>query len=440
MKKVVVFGAGMVAAPHVRYLLEHGYEVTVATRTVSKADRIISGHEHGHSASVTVTDPETLRPYIKEADVAVSLLPPPYHPMVAKICIEEKTHLVTTSYVSDAMKELHEDAVKADIILLNELGLDPGIDHMSAKKVIDEVHSKGGKIEGFLSLCGALPSPQANNNPFGYKFSWSPRGVLLASRNSARFMIDGQIVDVPGEELFAHYKFHYVEGFGWVENYPNRNSLPYIDLYEIKETKTMYRGTLRYIGWSETMKRIADLNLLDVTEKDLSKTTYRQLIAEIVGASEKDDIVDAVARYLGTEPYSTVVRKLEWLGLFSDRVIGLEKGSNLDALVQLMLEKLRYEPGEVDVDLMQHHFFVSYPDGSKKELISTLIDYGIPNGDTSVARTVGLPAAIGVKLILEGKISLRGVQIPVHPEIYRPVLEELENLGIKFHEKEKELD
>ncbi len=440
MKRIVVFGAGMVARPHIRYLLDQpNYFVTVATRTVSKAERIIAGHERGKAVRVTIDEDEKLRELIREADIAVSLFPPAYHPKIAKICIEERTHLVTTSYVSDAMRELDEAAQKADIILLNELGLDPGIDHMSAKRVIDKVHAEGGKVLGFSSFCGALPAPEANNNPFGYKFSWSPRGVLLASRNSAKFMKDGEVIDVPGEELFAHYNFKYIEGFGWLENYPNRNSLPYIDLYGIPEAKTMYRGTLRHIGWSETMKRIADLHLLDITEKDLSKTTYKELIAGIVGAKPSDDIVKAVADYLGTEPYSTVVRKLEWLGLFSDKVIGLEKGSNLDALVKLMLEKLQYAPGERDMDIMQHDFLIQNPDGSCKELISTLIDFGIPNGDTSVARTVGLPAAIGVKLILEGKITLRGVQIPVHPEIYEPIMDELEELGIKFKEIEREV-
>lgn len=434
MKKILVLGAGLVSGPLVHYLLDQDeFEVTVASRTVEKAQALVGDAANGIAKRVDVSDEESLENLIAQADLSISLLPYVYHPLVAKLCVKHKKQMVTASYVKDEMRALDEDAKRAGVILLNEIGVDPGIDHMSAMKVIDHIRNNGGELVSFSSYCGGLPAPDANDNPFGYKFSWSPRGVVLAGKNPARFLKDGEIVDIPGEELFANHWPVEIEGFGTLEGYPNRDSLPYIDTYGIHGVKTMFRGTLRYPGWCETLKKISELGLLDETERDdLEGLSLAQVTAKLIGSS--GDLKADVAAYLHIDAGSFVISNLEWLGLFSDDPIPAGAKSPLDVLAGRMLEKMQYAPGERDMLVMQHEFVAKYPDRTEKTT-STMIDYGIPNGDTSMSRTVGLPAAIATRLILEGKIALTGVQVPVMPELYEPVLAELESMGIKFTEK-----
>ncbi|MBM3434895.1 MAG: hypothetical protein FJY07_01620 [Bacteroidetes bacterium] len=253
MKKVLILGAGLVVKPIVQYLLQKGYFVSVATRTKSKADDMIGGHKNGNAIAWTVEDEPALDKMIAEHDLTVSLLPWIHHIMVAQKCVALKKDMVTTSYVKPAMQALDGEAKKAGIIILNELGLDPGIDHMSAMRIIDHVHEKGGKVEEFYSICGALPSPEACNNPFNYKFSWSPKGVVLASNNDANYLRQGKTTYVPPENLFKNPMKTTFPGVGNLEIYPNRDSVPYVELYGIPETKTMFRGTFRHPGWCESL-------------------------------------------------------------------------------------------------------------------------------------------------------------------------------------------
>lgn len=436
MKKILVLGAGMVSRPLVKYLLDQpDYFVKMASRTVSKAEKIINSHERGEAETLNVSDEKQLEKLISESDVTVSFLPYTYHVKVAKLCIKHKKHLVTTSYVSDEMKKLDGQAKNARILLLNECGLDPGIDHMSAMRIIHDIETNGGKVISFRSTTGALPSHEANNNPFGYKFSWSPRGVLLASRNAAKWLEDGKEVSICGEKLFENYTIQDVPGAGSFENYPNRNSVPYKQIYGLKDAITVYRGTFRMTGWCETMRRIVALGWLgDKPVSGFSGKTYGDLTRKLIGAGSKDDLSQAVARFLGLKSYSAVIKRLEWLGLFSDEPLPDDRNNPLDYLNVLTLKKMSLKPEERDMVVMHHEFVAEYP--SKKECItSTLVDYGIPNGDSSVSRTVALPAAIAVKMILEGKINITGVHIPVIPEIYNLILDELEEMNIIFKEK-----
>jgi len=440
MKKILILGAGLVARPLVRYLLDQpDFEVEVASRTVSKAIKLIDDHPQGKAKELNLKNEEGLKDEISKADLVINMVPYTFHPKVAKYCIDFKKNMVTTSYVSEVMKNLDAEAKKAGILILNEVGLDPGIDHMEAMRIIHEVEEKGGEISSFTSYCGGLPAPEANTNPFGYKFSWSPIGVLLAGKNSAQYLKDTQQIFIPSQNLFENFLMINIEGLGEFEGYPNRNSLPYIQLYGIQSTKTMLRGTLRNRGWCSTMKKMVDLGLLDEEEKDWTGLTYKDFLRKLMNDPAEKDIKKALGAHLNIEEASDVINRFEWLGLLSDEPLPLAKGSPLNILGAKMLEKLQYEGGERDMIILRHQFIASYPGDKEEKITSTLIDFGIPNGDTSMARTVGLPAAISTRLILEGKIDETGVHIPVIPEIYIPILQELKDLGIAFKEGKEEI-
>ena len=440
MKNVLVLGAGMVSRPMMRYFFDKtDFHVTMASRTISKAEKIIDGHPNGKAVELNVKDEKLLEKLISECDLAVSLLPYIYHVKVANFCIKHKKQMVTTSYVSDNMKKLDDKAKEAGVLILNESGLDPGIDHMSAMRVIHNVENNGGKITSFKSSTGALPSHEANNNPFGYKFSWAPRGVLLASKNPSKWLEDSEIKSYPGEQLFENYYIQDVEGVGSFENYPNRNSVPYKDIYGLKDAKTVYRGTFRMTGWCETMRKIVALGWLDNNPVEGFKgNTYGDLTRFFVGAKKEDNLIKKTARYLNLETYSTVIKRIEWLGLFSSQKLPDDKDNPLDYLNVLTLKKMVLDSKERDMIVMHHEFIAEYND-RKEYITSTLVDYGIPGDDSAIARTVSIPAAIAVKMILDGKISITGVHIPVLSEIYNPILDELEEIGIKFDEKVESL-
>lgn len=438
MHKVVVFGAGLVARAHVRYLLENGFEVTMASRTVQKAEKILDGHPKGTPVAFDIAKhPERLGELVAAHDVAVSLLPWQYHPQVARACLDNGTHMVTTSYVKDDMTALDAEAKAKGIILLNELGVDPGIDHMTAMKVIHRVQAEGGEVTTFQSYCGGLPAPEANDNPFGYKFSWSPRGVLLAGLNNARFRRDGAVVDVPGPELFdwVWQVPVTIEGVDTVlEGYPNRDSMPYTSYYGIDPRDMMFRGTLRNPGWCTTMKQVARLGWLRTDELDgIAGGTLADVTARLAGADSTGGLRERVAARLGIDPAGSELESMAWLGLFSDVPIADGATAPVDILTARMLDTMSYAPGERDMLVLQHTFIAEYP-GRTERITSTMIDFGIPGGDSSMNRTVGLPAAIGVRFILEERFTQPGVVVPVMPELYEPALEELERLGIHFEE------
>jgi saccharopine dehydrogenase-like NADP-dependent oxidoreductase len=427
----------MVAGAHVRYLLgQPDFRVTVASRTLRKAEEIVRGHPRGAAVGLDSDDAAAMESLIQEADLAVSLLPWVYHPAVARLCVRHRVHMVTTSYVKEPMAQLDAAAREAGVILLNEMGVDPGIDHMTARRVIHRVQGEGGEITSFTSWCGGLPAPEANSNPLGYKFSWSPRGVLLAGKNSARYLKEGEEVTIPGGELFEHTWTVPVEVEGQVvefEGYPNRDSLSYVHAYGIESTRTMFRGTLRYPGWCETMRAVAAAGWLGEEPLDgLEDSSFAQLTSRLIG-SRRELTADLAGR-LEVAPDSPVMRNLAWLGLLASDPLPAGPRAPVDILTARMLELMRYAPGERDLLVLKHEFRAAYADHSA-QVTSTMVDFGVPGGDSSMSRTVGLPAAVGVKLILQGKVRQTGVQTPVVPDIYGPVLAELEELGIRSEER-----
>jgi len=440
MKKVLVLGAGFVAGPLVRYFFEkRDVQVTVADIEPEKAAALVGTHPRGRFLALDLKKEEALKNEIGAVDVVVSLVPYVFHPVVARLCLALKKNMVTTSYVSEAMKALDAEARKAGVILLNEVGLDPGIDHMEAMRVIDEIHGRDGRVLGFRSYCGGLPAPEANTNPFGYKFSWSPRGVLLAGKNEARYLKDGREVIVPALDLFRSFEVVTVPGLATFEGYPNRNSVPYRDIYGVPEIKDMYRGTLRWPGWCDTLKKIGEWGLLETRESDWTGLNRRAFLARTAGLPDGSDIRRELSARWNIDPAADLLDRMSWLGLFDDGPLPGAFGSPLDFLEKLMLSKMQYGPRERDMIVLRHEFRAAFADGTSERIVSTLIDYGIPGGDSAMSRTVGLPAAAAVNLVLEGRLKKFGVMIPVFPDIYGPILDELKSRGIVFREEREKI-
>jgi len=433
VKKVLVLGAGLVSRPLVRYLLDHGFAITVASRTVSKAEKLLDRHPNGTALPFQVGDDAALRRLVSEHDVAVSLLPAAHHVDVARACIEFGKHMATTSYVSPEMKALDAAARGKGLLLLNEMGVDPGIDHMSAMEVIHRERERGGTLVGFSSWCGGLPAPEANDNPFGYKCSWTPKGVLLAARNSARYLRGGKIVEIPAERLFSDPARVEIPGVGTFEGYPNRDSVAYVATYGFgPEVKEMFRGTLRNLGHCALYTQLIRLGFLEnETPRTFAGMTYAALFDEIFGGPAREKI----AAKLGASEAAAPLAAVDHLGLLANTPIEIAKGTILDLFADRMAKVLAYRPGERDMIVMRHDLTFAFDGGKRRERITAiLVDYGIPHGESSMSRTVSLPAAIGVRMLLEGKIDERGVKIPLSPGIYAPVLRELEGLGIRFRE------
>jgi saccharopine dehydrogenase-like NADP-dependent oxidoreductase len=440
VKKVVLFGAGLVSPPLIRYLLDGGFHLTVASLPGSGARKLVDGHQNARVLPLDVNDHDALHKQVAAADVAVSLLPAAFHPQVARACLDCGVPMVTTSYVSPEMHALDAEARDKGVLLLNEMGVDPGIDHMSAMQVIHAEQAKGATLVGFSSWCGGLPAPEANDNAFGYKVSWSPRAVLLAARSSARYLKDGQVVDVTPEKLFADPAAVAIPDIGTLEGYANRDSVSYLDTYGFDkgQVRNMFRGTLRNQGHCQLRTHLAQLGLFDdEVEHDLTHRSGKALLETLFGAP----LEETIPGRLGVTAAQSPLGAMKHIGLLSDSPIGLDKGTLLDIMAHRMHEDLAFKPGERDMVVMRHDLTFQPQGGQRRERITAImVDFGIPNGDSSMARTVALPAAIGTRMVLEGAIELRGVHIPIEPAIYKPVLAELKKLEISFSESRATLD
>ncbi|HOP52422.1 MAG: saccharopine dehydrogenase C-terminal domain-containing protein [Thermovirgaceae bacterium] len=441
MKKVLVLGAGRVSRPCVDYLgrLE-GTVIHVADVSEENLRQTVSGIP---GANIHVCDAGSQGGRLIDEigpDIVINLLPPAFMPPMAKECLKNRIPLVHPAYLDKETKDLSKDIAAAGVTFVTELGLDPGIDHMSAARTIDRIRREGGEVESFRSICGAIPSADANTNPWGYKLSWAPASLIGASKRDARVMIDGRTFEWPDGETYEHVYLEEIEGLGWFEVYANADSLPYLDVYGIPEAKSIYRGTIRYPGWCETICKMNSLGLFEENILDMEGKTFSSFMAEMAGLEEGSDIVSGLCKRLRLEPYSTVMLRFRWLGLLDDGPVPFAKGSPRDVVSRLFAEKLVYDKGEKDLVILQDEFIASFKGKDRKKVFrSTLIDVGVPGGDTSIARTTGLPPAIAARFILEGKIRTPGVHIPVLPEIYGPVMEELERLGVSLKETVTEI-
>ena len=436
-KKILVLGAGMVVKPAVDYFLDKcNYHLTIATRTVSKAQAIIAGRDNTSAVQWDATDFEKLDKLVPRADLVVNFIPPAYQAESARICIKHKKHMIHTDFTIPEVAAMDEDAKKADVIILNEIGEDPGIDHMGIKKSLDEIKRKGGKVISLDSYGAGLPSFEDNRNPFGYKFSWNPKGLMRSAMASGEYIKKGKIIKATN--LFDHFRIVDLEGLGTFETYPNRTCAVYKEPYELDDDVSFYRGLLRFTGWCNTIRKFMKLKLLDYqTINNYENLTYNKFMSQLVNSSE--DGAGAIANYFNLEIKDDFINRLRWLGFFEDKKIAIKKGSNVDVLVDLMLKKMSYQPHEKDMAMIHDDIIIDF-NGKREKWSSTVVVNGIPGGDSAMARTVSLPVAIAARLILEGKTKLRGSVLPIYPEIYNPVLEELEEFGIKYNHRKRAIE
>ncbi|KII84986.1 hypothetical protein PLICRDRAFT_117231 [Plicaturopsis crispa FD-325 SS-3] len=442
VRKVLLLGSGFVARPCAEYIVrDPSNELIIASRTLENAQALGADLPNTSAVSLDVNDTAALDAAIAAVDLVISLIPYTFHAAVIKSAIKSKTNVVTTSYVSPAMRELDAAAKEAGIIVLNEVGLDPGIDHLYAVKTISEVHEKGGKIKEFHSYCGGLPAPECSNNPLGYKFSWSSRGVLLALLNSGSYLSGGKRLDIPGAELMGYAQPYFISpAFAFVA-YPNRDSVPFREFYAIPEAETVVRGTLRYQGFPEFIKALVQLGWLDPAEKAWLKDglPWAEVMQKAIGANDASESaliahVKSVCKFPNESEAGRIIAGFRWIGLFSDEKVK-SRGNLLDTLCGRLETLMKYEEGERDLVMLQHKFVVEWKDGTTDVLTSTLEKYGDPAGHSAMALTVGLPCGIATQLVLDGVFKTPGVHAPYTKEICEPIRLILESEGLGLVEK-----
>ncbi|MCU0432687.1 MAG: saccharopine dehydrogenase NADP-binding domain-containing protein [Bacteroidia bacterium] len=440
MKHILVIGAGRSSSSLIAYLLQHAaaenWQIRVGDMNGAAAVQKVIGFERGTGFGFDINNAEQREAEIAAADLVVSMLPAFMHGAVARDCVRLGKHLVTASYVSDEMRALHNEAVKNGIVLLNEIGLDPGIDHISAMQIIDRIRHEGGTLHAFYSYCGGLVAPESNDNPWGYKFSWNPRNVILAGQGTAQYIENGNYKYLPYSRLFGNATSIEVEGHGRFDAYANRDSLSYRSVYGIDEIPTLLRGTLRMPGYCKAWNVFVQLGITDDGWKihNASELTYAQFIEAFLPPGS-GSLRERVAAFMHTTPQSEEIEMVAWTGILGNEKIPLHEASPAQILQQLLEQKWLLRPGDKDMIVMQHIFEYTLH-GQTRKLKSSLVVKGDDEIHTAMAKTVGLPAAMAVRRILRGEFTRTGVCVPVTPDIYEPLLKELEAHGICFEEKE----
>lgn len=445
MKNILILGAGLSASSLIRYLLEKStqfnWQVRICDRDFDLVKQKINGNENGVALSFNALDPEERKPEIEKADLVISMLPARFHVEVAKDCIELKTNLITPSYISPEMRELNQAAKDAGIVIMNEIGVDPGLDHMSAMKIIHAVQNKGGNLTAFRSFCGGLIAPESDNNPWNYKFTWNPRNVVLAGQGgAASFKEQGQYKYIPYNRLFGRLHYMNVDGYGEFVGYANRDSLSYRKTYGLENIPTIYRGTLRRPGYCIAWNVFIELGMTDDSYKmtNTENLTPRKFLNAFLPYSGVKTVEDKFKEFL-REDRMEHYNRFEWLGLFEDEpIIGIENASPAQILQKIMEGKMGLEDGDKDMLVMIHEFEYEL-NGKQYGITSNMVNIGEDQVYTSMSNTVGLPAAICAKMILNGELKATGVTLPIQPEVYEPILSELESFNIKFSEEEREL-
>lgn len=439
MKKVAILGAGYVVKPMVDYFIDScKYEVTIATRTVSKAEKVIAGRSLGIPISWTIDQVDVLEKIIQNVEIVVAMTPRSTHAIVAELCLKHKTPMITTDFKHPGIECFDEEAKKQETLILTELGEDPGLDNMGLKQMIDKAHSEGGKISNIISYGAGLPSFEHNRNPWGYKFSWDPNGLMRSALSPATYQVGGKVIEV--SKKFEDNRLVDVHGIGTFETYPSSDSTRYIKEFGLDKNISIYKGLLRFIGYCNTMTNLLKIKLIENTEeKDFENITYSQFIAKLIDSSTTKDIKMKLAKSLNMEINDDFIKKLDWLGLFDNIQISINKGTTSNLLVDLMLKKMAYKPYEKDMIIVHNEMIIEFSDRKEKR-ISSMLNEGIPYGDSAMSRAVSLPPAIAAKLILEGVITNTGVCIPSTKEMYKPILDEMKTFGFSFKKETIMLD
>ncbi len=443
MRKILIIGAGRSASSLIKYLLDKSETenlfVTIGDLSEDLAKKKTGNHKNSRAIAFDVFNADQRKQEIQQADVVISMLPAHMHFEVAKDCILYKKHMVTASYISAEMQALDAVAKENNIVLMNEIGLDPGIDHMSAMKIMDQIKNEGGKIILFESFCGGLVAPESDTNLWNYKFTWNPRNVVLAGQGgAAKFIQEGKYKYIPYNKLFRRTEFLEVEGFGRFEAYANRDSLKYREIYGLEDAQTCYRGTIRRVGFSKAWDVFVQLGMTDDTfiVDDSETMSNRDFVNLFLPYHPTDSVEIKFRHQLKIDQDDVIWDKLLELDLFSKTAIsGLKNATPAQMLEKILADKWTLQPEDKDMIVMYHKFGYEI-NGEEKQIDSTMVCLGDDQTYTAMAKTVGLPVAIAALKILNGEITTAGVQLPISKEVYQPILEELEDYGVVFKEFE----
>ena len=442
MKNITIFGVGLSATSMINYLFdhaeEHDWQIRLGDYNEAMAKAKVKGNSRGTGFKFDVNNQEQVIDEIKKADIVVSMLPARFHHLIAEKCVKLKKNMLTASYISPELKALELEAKGAGIGLYSELGVDPGIDHMSAMKVIDAIRQEGGILKAFFSSTGGLVAPEYDNNPWHYKFTWNPRNVVLAGQGVSKFIRNGLYKYVPYTELFSRIMTTSVEGYGDFEIYPNRDSLSYREIYNLQDIPTIYRGTMRRPGYTKAWNVFVQLGLTDDSYviEDSANMTYRDFVNAFLPYEQSISVEEKLIKLLPHLVDEKVMQKLNFLEIFSNKPVKLEKATPAQILQMILEDKWQLEEGDLDMIVMQHRFEYTDNQGIERKKMSSLVVEGDSKEITAMAKTVGLPLGIAVKLVATGKVNLPGVSAPVIPELYEPILEELKEYGINFKEED----
>lgn len=442
MKTILILGAGLSSSSLIRYLLQNleanNWALRVVDQNLAAVKDKLNNKPNTVALNFNALDPAERRVEIEKADIVISMLPARFHVDVAKDCITLKKNLITPSYVAPEMRALDNAAKEAGIIIMNEIGVDPGIDHMSAMRVLDEIREKGGKMHIFESFTGGLVAPESDNNPWNYKFTWNPRNVVLAGQGgAAQFVQEGKYKYIPYNKLFRRTEIIDIEGYGKFEGYANRNSLSYRSVYGLDEIPTLYRGTLRRKGFCRAWDMFVQLGATDDSYimEGSENMSYRDFINAFLPYNEYDSVELKLRHYLKIDLDDTLWDKLVWLGIFDrNKKVGIKEATPAQILQKILEEKWSLEPHDKDMIVMYHKFVYKLNDAFH-EVTSEMVSIGEDQRFTAMSNTVGIPLGICVKMILNGRITLKGVRVPIDKEVYLPILDELEEYNIVFKEK-----
>ena len=443
MRKILVIGAGKSTAVLIKYFqdksVSENLHITIGDISVENAKKLAGTHSNTEAISLDVFDENSRQKAIQDADIVISMLPASFHIEVAKDCLKYNKCMVTASYVSQEMQKLDTEVREKGLVFMNEIGVDPGIDHMSAMQVIDRIRNQGGKIILFESFTGGLVAPESDTNLWNYKFTWNPRNVVIAGQGgAAEFLQEGTYKYIPYHKLFRRTEFLEVEGYGRFEAYANRNSLKYQNIYGLEDILTLYRGTIRRVGFSRAWNTFVQLGMTadDYTLMNSENMSYRDFTNSFLAYSPSDSVELKLRHYLKIDQDDIMWDKLLELDLFNpNKKIGIPNATPAQILQKILMDKWTLDKGDKDMIVMYHKFGYEL-DGKRKQIDATMVSIGEDQTYTAMARTVGLPVAMATLRILNKQITDPGVQIPIKAEVYTPILKELEEYGIIFKEKE----